>query len=99
MYNCGQTRIGIYKTFASSTVSYAGEPRAVGRSDERMLTSAEICLMGRAAGYGLWDRKRGEEIMKEVRIPELTELIAKTRRNWKKRVDRMSSDRSPKKKS
>jgi hypothetical protein len=31
--------------------------------------SAEIRLMGRAAGYALWDSKRGKENMRELQFP------------------------------
>jgi hypothetical protein len=67
------------------------------RTDERRLISAEIHLLGRTAGYTRWDHKINEDILTELQMSQITEFIYQCRkRNWKERVNRMSSDRIPK---
>lgn len=45
--------------------------------------------------YTLSDYKRNEKIMRELKIPQVTEFTEEER-NWKKLVDRINSDRIPK---
>jgi hypothetical protein len=46
-------------------------------------------------GYTLSDSKRNE-VIRELQIPQITEFIEQYRRKWKEHVNRMSSDRIPK---
>jgi hypothetical protein len=92
----GHTRIRIYKTLARPVLSYGSEAWTIRRTDERRLISAEMCFLGRTAGYSRWDHKRNEDILTELQISQITEFIYQYRKNWKERVGRMSSDRIPK---
>jgi hypothetical protein len=67
-------RILIYKTFARPVISYGSESWTIGGSgDERRLMSAEMCFL-RTVGYSCSDRRRKEQIMRVLRIPQITEL-------------------------
>jgi hypothetical protein len=44
-------RIRIYKTLARPVLSYGSEAWTIRRTDERRLISAEMCFLGRTAGY------------------------------------------------
>jgi hypothetical protein len=48
------------------------------------------------AGYTRWDHKINEDILTELQISQVVEFIYQYKKNWKERVDRMSSDRIPK---
>jgi hypothetical protein len=89
------TRIHIYKTLARPVLSYGSKAWTISR-DERRSISAEMRFLRRTAGYSRWDHKRNEDILTELQISQITEFICQYRRNWKERVDRMSSDRIPK---
>jgi hypothetical protein len=65
-------------------------------TDEKRLISAEMRFLRRTAGYTRWDHKRNEDILTGLQMSQITEFIYQCRRNWKKHVDRMSSDRFPK---
>jgi hypothetical protein len=45
----------------------------------------------RIMGYTLSDRKRNVENMREEHIPQIIEYVAECKRNWEKRIDKMSS--------
>jgi hypothetical protein len=53
-------------------------------------------FLRRNTGYTRWDHKRNEDILTELQILQITEFIFQYRKNWKEHVDRMSSDRIPK---
>jgi hypothetical protein len=57
------TIIRIYKTLARPVLSYGREAWTIRRTDERILTSAEMCFLRRTAGYTGWDHKRNEDIV------------------------------------
>jgi hypothetical protein len=90
------TRIRFYKTIARPVLSYGSEAWTIRRTDERRLISAEMSFLRRTAGYTRRDHKRNEDILTELQMSQITELIYQYRKNWKERVDRISSDRIPK---
>jgi hypothetical protein len=61
------------------------------RNGEGRMIAGETRFLSRAAGYTLWDRKRNEEIMKELHNPQTIEFTEKYRRNRKEEVGRMSA--------
>jgi hypothetical protein len=89
------TRIRIYKTLARPVLSYGSEAWTI-RTDERRLRSAEMRFLRRAAGYACWDHRSNEDILIELQISQITEFICQYRKNWNEHVDRMSSDKFPK---
>jgi hypothetical protein len=80
----------------SPVLSYGSEAWTIRRTDEKRLISAEMRLLRRTAGYSRWDHKRNEDILTELQISQIIEFICQYRENWNERVDRMSSDRIPK---
>jgi hypothetical protein len=77
-------------------LSYGSEAWTIRRTDEKRLISAEMRFLRRTAGYIRWDYKRNQDILTELQISQITEFICQYRKEWKKHVDRMSSDRIPK---
>jgi hypothetical protein len=55
-----------------------------------------MCFLRRTAGYTCWDHKRNEDILTELQLSQITEFTCQYRKNWKKHVNTMSSDRIPK---
>jgi hypothetical protein len=37
---------------------------------------AEMCFLGRTAGYTHWDHKRNEDILTELQISQITEFMS-----------------------
>jgi hypothetical protein len=89
------TRIRVYKTLVRPVLSCRSEAWTI-RTDEISLISAEMRFLRRTAGYTRWDHKINEDILTELQISQIAEFIRQYRKNWKERVDRMSSDRIPK---
>jgi hypothetical protein len=57
----------IYKIFTRPTLSCGNESQTIGRAGERRLISAEMRFM-RTVGCSFSDRRRKEEIMRDLRI-------------------------------
>jgi hypothetical protein len=51
--------------------------------------------MRKTAGLTLWDHKRHEEILKNLKVEPIFKYIQNYRGNWKKHIERMDSSRIP----
>jgi hypothetical protein len=52
-------------------------------------------FMRKTAGLTLWDHKRNEEILKNLKVEPVSKFIQSYRANWKERIERMDSSRIP----
>jgi hypothetical protein len=52
-------------------------------------------FMRRTGGYTLFDRKRSEDILKELQIESVITHVQNYRTNWKNHVRRMERERIP----
>jgi hypothetical protein len=71
----------LFMALARSALFYSNESQAIRKIDERRLKSAEICFM-RIAGYTLLDSRINEEIVREVRSPQIVGFIKQHGKNW-----------------
>jgi hypothetical protein len=84
-----ESKIRIYKTCMRPMVNYAAETRAETSKTKQLLRSAEIRVLGNIKGVTLRDRIRSDDIRAECKVID----VARRRRNWRDRVDRMGPDR------
>jgi len=59
------------------------------------LTSIEMKVTRRSAGYTLCDHKRNEEIWEELEVEPIDEKLRRYKSNWLRHVPRMNSKRMP----
>jgi hypothetical protein len=52
-------------------------------------------FMRKTAGLTLWDHKRNEEILKNLKVEPIFKFIQNYRANWKEHIERMDSIRTP----
>jgi hypothetical protein len=52
-------------------------------------------FMWKTAGLTLWDHKRNEEILKNLKVEPVSKCIQNYRANWKDHIERMDSNRFP----
>jgi hypothetical protein len=52
-------------------------------------------FMRKTAGLTLWDHKRNEEILKNLKVEPIFKFIQNYQANWKERIERMDSSRIP----
>jgi hypothetical protein len=50
-------------------------------------------FMRKTAGLTLWDHKRNEEILKNLKVEPIFKFIKNYRANWKEHIERMDSSR------
>jgi hypothetical protein len=80
------------------TLVYGSEAWTLRRADERRLTSAEMRFMRRTvAGYTLLDRKKSEDILKELKIDPIMDFVQEYRKSWKEHGITMNNNRYAKK--
>jgi hypothetical protein len=65
------------------------------KADEKRLQAAEMKFMRKTAGLTLWDNKRNEEILKNLKVETFSKFIQNYRANWKNHIERMDSNRIP----
>lgn len=91
-----ETKLKFYKVMAVPVLLYGSECWTMTKQDEKKIEAAEMRFLRHVAGYTLWDRKRSEDIRKELKIFNLREKIQQHRNNWREHVDRMDNQRHPK---
>jgi hypothetical protein len=89
------TRLNIYRTLARPVLVYGSEAWTIRKADEKILQAAEMKFMRKTAGLTLWDHKRNEEILKNLKVEPISKFIQNYRANWKEHIDRMDSSRIP----
>jgi hypothetical protein len=53
-------------------------------------------FMKKTSGLTLWDHKRNEGILKNLKVEPISKFIQNLRANWKEHIERMDSSRIPK---
>jgi hypothetical protein len=61
-------------------------PGQLERQMEKRLQAAEMKFMRRTAGLTLWDLKRNEEILKNLKVEPISKFIQNYRANWKEHI-------------
>jgi hypothetical protein len=62
---------------------------------EKIKQAAEMKFMRKTAGLTLWDHKRNEEILKNLKVEPIFKFMQNYRANWKEHNERMESSRIP----
>jgi hypothetical protein len=70
-------------------------PGQLERQMKKKLQAAEMKFMRKTAGLTLWDHKRNEDILKNLKIEPVSKFIQNYRANWKNPIERMDSSRIP----
>lgn len=89
------TQLKFYKIMAVPVLTYASENWTLNRSDRRKIETAEMKFLRSVAGVTILDKKRSEDIRKDLNIFNLTNRIDNMRNNWYEHVKRMPTDRIP----
>jgi hypothetical protein len=76
------TRIKFYETIAIPTLMYASETWVMRKKDKDKIQSAEIKFLRSTIGCKLLDRRKTEEIRKELQVTALNDKITENRRKW-----------------
>jgi hypothetical protein len=71
------TRLNVYRTLARPVLVYGSEAWTIRKADEKRLQEAEMKFMRKTAGLTLWDRKRNEEILKNLKVEPISKFIQK----------------------
>jgi hypothetical protein len=66
------------------------------RADFQKIQTSEMKFLRAVGGYNLLDKKRSEEIRKELLVKELNEQIQQYGIQWTQHISRMSVSRLPK---
>lgn len=91
-----ETKIKFYKVMAVPMLLYGSEFWILTKKEERRIEAAEMKFLRSVAGYTLFDRKRSEDIRRELSIFKLIDIIKQYRNDWKQHIQRMEADRIPK---
>jgi hypothetical protein len=59
------------------------------------LQAVEMKFMRKTSGLTLWDHKRNEEILKNLKVEPVSKFIQNYRANWKNHIERTDSNRIP----
>jgi hypothetical protein len=69
------TRLRIYNTLAISTILYGSKTWTLQKHTHKPITAAEMRFLTKTANYTLFDHKRNQDIIKELRIEPVLEKI------------------------
>jgi hypothetical protein len=88
-------RLNIYRTLARPVLIYGSEAWTIRKVDKKRLQAAEMKFMRKTAGLTLWDHKKNEVILKNLKVEPIFKFTQNYRANWKKHIERMDSSRIP----
>lgn len=91
-----ETKIKFYKVMAAPMLLYGSEFWTLTKKEERRIEAAEMRFLRSVAGYTLLDKKRSDDIRRELNIFKLIDRIKQYRNDWKQHIQRMTGDRIPK---
>lgn len=84
-----ETLMKYYKVMAIPSLLYGCESWVLKKNEERRIEASEMKFLRYVAGYTLLDKKRNEDIRKELKIDSIIQLIKEYQHNWKEHVNRM----------
>ena len=88
-----ETLLKFYKDLAVPMLLYGSECWTLNKELIRRLEVAEMKFLRFVAGYTLMDKKKNEDIRRELKIFNLTMKIEEYRRNWHEHICRMGPER------
>ena len=81
------SRIKLYYALAVSFISYGSGIWTL-RKKNKNLTSMEIKFFRRTAGYTLFDHRRNEEILEEMKVEPFDKKLRRYKSDWLRHVKR-----------
>ena len=90
------SRIKKYKLHWFSAFFYLEAKFRPLKKGQRRLTSMEIKVFRKTTGYTLFDHKRKENILEELKVEPADEKIRRFKSSWLRNVIRMNNDGMPK---
>ena len=83
-------KVKTYETVIRPALLYGAELRTLRKKEERMLATTEIKMLCRIMGVTLLDRRRNEDIRRELKVDEILLKIQQARLRWYGHLLRMS---------
>ena len=90
------TKIKFYKVMAIPMLLYGSESWTLTKQDKRNIETSEMKFLRSVANYTLWDKKRSEDIRKELNVFRLVDKIKEYQQNWRDHLERLPEHRIPK---
>ncbi|XP_047501193.1 uncharacterized protein LOC125047125 [Penaeus chinensis] len=72
-------KVKLYETVVRPVILYGLETCALTKKEERLLVTKDMWMLRRIMGVTLRDRKRGEDIRKELKVCNIIERIRESR--------------------
>ena len=89
------TRMKFYKTVGVPTFLYASETWTLGKRDVQRIQAAKMKFLRGTQGCSLLDRRRNEDIRRDLNIASLHQKIEDHRRRWCEHLNCMPDIRLP----
>jgi hypothetical protein len=82
--------IKVYNALALSILLYGSEVWTLRPKDKKQLTLIGMKFF-RTVGYTLFDHKRNEEILEELKVEPVDEKLRRCKSNWLQHITRMNN--------
>jgi hypothetical protein len=89
------SRIKIYNTLALPILVYGSKIWTLRQKDKNQPTSTEMRFFKTTAGFTLFDHKRNEEILEELKGEPADKKLRRYKSDWLQHVTRMNNNRMP----
>jgi hypothetical protein len=90
------SRIKVYNTLALPRLLYRSEIWTSEKNIKNDLHHSRLNFFRRTAKYPLWNRKRNEEILEELKVEPVGEKLRRYKLNWLPHVTRMNRNNTAK---
>ena len=80
---------------ARPVLCYGSKAWTLRRSDETTMTACEMKFMHRIAGCTMWDYRKNDDILEELKMVPIINYIHQYQQNRYQHVNRMSRSRIP----
>lgn len=88
-----ETLLKFYKAMAIPAFTYGCECWTLNKDQERRIEAGEMKFLRYVAGYTLFDRRKNEDIRKELNMQSIIQIIKTKQQNWKEHIQRMPTTR------
>lgn len=90
-----KVKVVIYTTILRPTLIYGSEAWTLTTRTRSRVVAAEMRVLRVIFGVTRWDRKRNEDVRRELNVEPIENLIVKQQLKWYGHVRRMNPDRYP----
>ena len=96
LWNPDISRIKICNSLSFHILVWRSEIWNLRKKDKKRLTSVEKKFFRRTAEYTLFDNKRNDDILEELKAEPVDEKLRRYKSNWLRHVTKMNNSRVPK---